>query len=88
MLAYTGAPIRMTEDYPQDEHLQGLIEGWRKPFEQFSKKVVGHTVTDLDQSACQTRECTLGNAVTDAMLYARIANGASIDGAVGCSIGS
>jgi hypothetical protein len=41
-----------------DKPLQELITSWREPFEEMAKKVVGHTVYDLDQSTCQTKECT------------------------------
>lgn len=41
-----------------DEHLQGLVEGWREPFQEFSKKVIGQTINDLDQSTCQDVECS------------------------------
>lgn len=65
-----------------DEALQKDILSWRQPFEAFSRVVIGQTAMDLDQSTCQQRECTLGNAVTDSMLYARRQLGASIDFAI------
>jgi 5'-nucleotidase len=49
------------------------------PFEEFSREVVGQTATDLDQSTCQQMECTLGNAMTDAMEYYRRNVGANVD---------
>ncbi|CED84792.1 5' nucleotidase [Phaffia rhodozyma] len=80
--AYTGGAIRMTEDFPQDKSLQKLITSWREPFEEFAKVIVGQTVRDLDQPTCQVKECNLGNAVTDSMLYGRRSLGAKVDAAL------
>ncbi|KAL7416609.1 Metallo-dependent phosphatase-like protein [Mrakia frigida] len=79
ILSYTGAPINMTEEIKLDPELQADVLEWRKPFEEFSKVIIGQTATELDQSTCQTMECTLGNAVTDSMLYARTTLGADVD---------
>jgi len=79
ILSYTGAPINMTESVAQNDTLQDQILEWREPFDAFSREVVGQTTTDLDQTTCQQQECTLGNAVTDSMVYARTSIGATVD---------
>ena len=67
-LAYHGAPIHMTSDIKPDAELGAKIKGWRAPFEAFAAEVVGSTTGDLDQTACGEGDCTLGQAMTDAML--------------------
>ena len=62
-----------------DETLQDQILEWREPFDAFSREVVGQTTTDLDQTPCLLQVCTLGNAVTDSMVYARTSIGATVD---------
>lgn len=52
---------------------------WRGPFEDYANEVIGETESDLEQSNCQSGECTLGNAVCDSMLYARRNNGGEVD---------
>lgn len=62
--------------------MQQEILGFRAPFDEFSRQVIGTTATDLDQTTCQQMECTLGNAVTDSMVFARTQVGANIDFAI------
>ncbi|KAJ4286178.1 hypothetical protein N0V88_008122 [Collariella sp. IMI 366227] len=67
VLAYHGAPIHLTNTTKQDEELQGQIDAWRGPFDEFAKQEVGSSNSVLDQSTCQEKECLLGDFVTDAM---------------------
>ena len=71
--------LTITSLFFSDATLQADIIEWRKPFEEFSKVVVGQTATALDQTSCQREECTLGDAVTDSMVYARTSIGAQVD---------
>lgn len=70
-LSYTGGPIHMTNTTAQDEDLQAQIKEWAEPFEEFAGEVVGSSNLVLEQSTCQTQECTLGNVMADAMEYYR-----------------
>ncbi|KAK9896117.1 5'-nucleotidase [Cystobasidium minutum MCA 4210] len=79
ILSYTGAPINMTEAVAQDEEYQNQVMEWRQPFDEFNREVIGQTQTDLDQTTCQEQECTLGDAMTDAMVYYRNRNGGTVD---------
>ena len=65
-----------------DKDYQEEVIGWRAPFEEFNREIIGQTTTDLDQTTCQEQECTLGDAMTDAMVYYRNQNGGSIDLAI------
>lgn len=65
ILAYHGAPVRMTNATKQDPELQALVDEWRKPFDEESKLTLGVADVVLDQSHCKTGECLLGNVVTE-----------------------
>lgn len=71
ILAYTGAPIHLTNKTAQEPELQAQIEEWRKPFAAFSNQVLGQSEVLLQQNNCQKEECTLGDFMADAMLYSR-----------------
>lgn len=67
-LSYHGAPIHMTNTTKLETSLQGKIQAWRKPFEEFGSEVIGTTKNELDQTTCQKGDCLLGQAMVDAML--------------------
>ena len=68
IVAYTGAPIHLTNQTAQDPKLQAQINEWRKPFEAFASEVLGESKVILQQDNCQQEECTLGDFMADAML--------------------
>lgn len=72
VLAYRGGPIHLTNTTAQDEGLQGQIDAWRVPFEEYAKQELGSSTVVLDQTTCQQKECLLGDFVTDAMLTYRL----------------
>ncbi|KAI0160060.1 Metallo-dependent phosphatase [Hypoxylon sp. FL1284] len=72
ILAYHGAPIHMTNTTAQDKGLQAQIDEWRVPFEKYAAEQIGTTNVLLDHSDCKTRECTLGDLVSDALLQYRV----------------
>lgn len=78
ILEYHGGPIHLTNTTKQDEDLQKQIDAWRVPFEEYSKQVVGTSNVVLEQSTCQSKECTFGDFICDAMLDYRL--NASTDG--------
>lgn len=71
ILAYTGAPIHLTNQTAQEPGLQAQIEEWSKPFEAFTNKVLGQSEVPLLQDNCQREECILGDFMADAMFYYR-----------------
>ncbi|KAF8079381.1 5'-nucleotidase protein-like protein [Lyophyllum atratum] len=81
VLSYTGGPILLDNKTQQDTKLFKQIKDWRGPFDQFAAVVIGSTDVTLEQSTCQSKECTLGNVMCDAMLDAR-ANQSTVDGCI------
>ncbi|KAK9767358.1 hypothetical protein K7432_002934 [Basidiobolus ranarum] len=69
--AIGGEPIFLDYKIPKDRKTEAAVKKWRKPFDAFAEVVIGKAVESFDQSTCQTKECTAGNLVTDAMLWAR-----------------
>lgn len=82
IVAYTGSPILMDAAIPFSEPLQSQVLEWRKQFDAIGSVVVGEASTPLDQTTCQQQECNLGDAIADAMVEYRIANGGHPDGAI------
>ena len=82
ILAYNGAPIRITNTTEQDADLQKQIESWRGPFEEFAAEVLGKSEVELDQTTCQEQECLLGDFMADAMLSYRKNNSDDVDFAI------
>ncbi|KAG5919444.1 hypothetical protein E4U53_003989 [Claviceps sorghi] len=70
-LSYHGAPIHMDDTTALDEDLEKNITAWRGPFEKYAAEVIGSTKNVLDQTACQTGDCLLGQVMADAMLEYR-----------------
>ncbi|KOS17601.1 Protein 5NUC [Escovopsis weberi] len=67
-LRYRGAPIRMDGSVAPDPALQAQVDEWRKPFDGFAREVIGSTRNALDQAACKTDDCLLGQVMADAMM--------------------
>ncbi|KAG5919669.1 hypothetical protein E4U42_006445 [Claviceps africana] len=70
-LSYHGAPIHMDNATALDADLEKNITVWRGPFEKYAAEVIGSTKNVLDQTACQTGDCLLGQVMADAMLEYR-----------------
>ncbi|KAF8473383.1 5'-nucleotidase protein-like protein [Kalaharituber pfeilii] len=82
IVAYTGAPIHLTNKTEQDRKLQAQIDEWRKPFDAFAAEVLGQSNVRLQQDNCRLEECTLGDFMADAMLDYRKALSSSVDAAI------
>ncbi|CAG9955855.1 unnamed protein product [Clonostachys rosea f. rosea IK726] len=70
-ISYDGGPVHLDNTTVQDQELQRQIKEWRAPFEELAAQVIGFSNVELVQSTCQTEECTLGNAMADAIQYYR-----------------
>ncbi|TLS28388.1 hypothetical protein PpBr36_02128 [Pyricularia pennisetigena] len=79
ILAYHGAPIHLDNKTEQDPGLQAQVDAWRAPFAEFAGEVVGFTNVELDQTACRSSECLLGDLMADAMVAYRKAVTPNID---------
>ncbi|KAK4213089.1 Metallo-dependent phosphatase-like protein [Rhypophila decipiens] len=66
------APIRITEEVEQEPELQAKVGSWRSEFEEENRKIIGSSSVVLDNTACKTTECVMGNMVTDAIFESRV----------------
>lgn len=66
---YEGAPIFLSHDVPQDEFITEELQPWKKEIDVFQNRVIGTIKHEYD-SYCYSRECGMGNLVTDTMAYA------------------
>ncbi|XP_057660170.1 apyrase-like [Diorhabda carinulata] len=69
ILEYSGAPIFLDSNLLQDDDINAALEPWKILFDNQGNQVVGSSFVKLDSTSCYRQECTLGNYVTDAMVY-------------------
>ncbi|RME74026.1 MAG: LysM peptidoglycan-binding domain-containing protein [Chloroflexi bacterium] len=77
---YSGNPILLDSSVPQDPDIQARVEELAQPLNELRAKVVGEAAVDLDgeRSSCRFGECTMGNLITDAMLWSTQSEGTQI----------
>ncbi len=77
---WDGEPILLDATVEQDPEVLARVEELAAPLNELRQKVIGETAVDLDGSreSCRFRECTMGNLVTDAILWATQAQGVQI----------
>lgn len=68
---YTGEPILLDSSIAQDEAVQSRVDALGAPLEALRSQVIGSASVKLDgeRSNCRFGECTMGNLITDAMLW-------------------
>jgi 5'-nucleotidase len=68
---YSGNPIVMDSSIAQDPTVQARVEALAAPLEELTAQVVGSAAVTLDgeRDNCRFAECTMGNLITDAMLW-------------------
>ncbi|XP_056643120.1 apyrase-like isoform X2 [Diorhabda sublineata] len=52
-----------------DDDINAALEPWKILFDNQGNQVVGSSFVKLDSTSCYRQECTLGNYITDAMVY-------------------
>lgn len=52
-----------------DEEINQELQPWKDIIDVQGEKVIGSTLVTLSKSNCRYAECTLGDFVTDAMVY-------------------
>lgn len=57
IVAYTGAPIPITDTIVAEPSLQGEIDSWKSQFQAMGNVKVGNTAVDLIKDGCQSKEC-------------------------------
>ncbi len=79
-IAWEGEPILLDASVPEDEEILARVQELAKPVEELRNQVIGEAAVDLDgeRASCRFYECTMGNLVTDAMLWATEKQGVQI----------
>uniref|UniRef100_A0A1I8M8V3 5'-nucleotidase n=1 Tax=Musca domestica TaxID=7370 RepID=A0A1I8M8V3_MUSDO len=74
LIKFDGTPILLNSEIPREPDVLELLEVYRPEVAKLENNVVGHTKVFIDGRAeiCHSRECNLGNLVTDAMIHARV----------------
>ncbi len=69
--AYEGEPILLDSSIAQDEAVQTRVKALAAPLEVLKSQVIGQASVNLDgeRTTCRFAECTMGNLITDAMLW-------------------
>ena len=77
---YSGNPILLNKSVAQDSMIQSRVDELSIPIKNYTNKVIGYTTTNLngDSSCCRFGECTMGNVITDAMLWKTHGQGTQI----------
>ncbi|XP_053949930.1 apyrase isoform X2 [Anastrepha ludens] len=67
---YSGAPIYMGSNVPEDPETVAAIEPIKKEMDVLGSVIQGETRVELRKSTCSAGECNLGNFFCDAMIHA------------------
>ncbi len=69
--AWEGEPILLDKNIPEDPQVLAVVKELAKPLEKLRHTVIGKAAVDLDgeRSHCRFAECTMGDLVTDAILW-------------------
>lgn len=78
--AWQGEPILLDASVTEDPDVLARVQALGQPLAELRNTVVGQSAIDLDGSrtSCRFGECTMGNLITDAMLWATQNDGAQI----------
>ncbi len=78
--SWDGEPILLDASVEQDPEVLARVEALAEPLNELRQKVIGETAVDLngEREVCRFAECTMGNLVTDAILWATQAQGVQI----------
>ncbi|CAG9765346.1 unnamed protein product [Ceutorhynchus assimilis] len=67
---YDGSPIYLENSLPKDVEINKALEPWNALVAAEGSVVLGSTLVKLSIDGCFYKECTLGNFVTDAFVFA------------------
>ncbi len=78
--AWQGEPILLDASVAEDPDVLARVQALGQPLAELRNTVVGQSAIDLDGSrtSCRFGECTMGNLITDAMLWATQNDGAQV----------
>jgi 5'-nucleotidase/UDP-sugar diphosphatase len=66
---YSGNPIVLDRSVVKDQEIRARVMELAEPLEELNAHVIGSTIVDLNATNCRFAECTMGNLITDAMLW-------------------
>jgi 5'-nucleotidase len=89
--AWSGDPIPLVQDIPEDPKVAAEIARLAGPLEAVRTRVIGAAAADLVQANCRKEECLMGSVIADAILdkvkhlgvTAAIQNGGGVRAAIG-----
>ncbi|CAG9765345.1 unnamed protein product [Ceutorhynchus assimilis] len=70
VVASNGAPIYLDNSLPKNAEIDAALAPWTALVEAQGSVVLGSTLVTLSKSDCFSKECTLGNFITDAFVFA------------------
>jgi 5'-nucleotidase/UDP-sugar diphosphatase len=78
--AWQGNPITLDASVPEDAKLLAEAQSLNAPLEALRSQVIGSTTANLvgDRTVCRFEECTMGDVIADAMLWATAKEGTQI----------
>ncbi len=78
--SWQGNPILLDASIPEDAKALAEVEALAEPLKALTEKVIGTTSVDLDgeRTSCRFVECTMGDLVTDALLWSTASEGTQL----------
>ena len=78
--AWQGNPILLDASVPEDAGALAEVQALAEPLKALTEKVIGAAAVDLngERTSCRFEECTMGNLVTDALLWSTTSEGTQI----------
>ena len=70
IIKWTGGPIPITEEIPEDQMVSSMMAAFAKPVEELKNRVVGSTETELDRSDQYVTGSVMSELIADAQLAA------------------
>jgi 5'-nucleotidase len=67
ILAWGGDARVLGQDLPGDQEVARIVAGFAAPLQEALRRVVARAPQAIDQSACRTGECAMGNLVAEAI---------------------
>lgn len=69
MSNYEGSPLLLNDSVPHDPAVLKIVNQYREDIQKLTEKVIGITSVIVDGESCRSKECSMGNVITDAMIH-------------------
>ncbi|XP_061192083.1 snake venom 5'-nucleotidase-like [Saccostrea echinata] len=81
IINYGGNPILLNKSITENSDLKGKIGVLYSAIEKSAKRVVGRTLVTLEgETPCRLRECNMGNAIADGLVYHNLKDADDVNG--------